>query len=195
MKKLIAKIGLIVGVFVCTSVIAGPHDYKVRELLDTDINAWLSDPLVIEAVKRQNAKHAKLSQKDIDKLDKKWRSERKQSKKPMINKVLKNKLSQYLRDVVEKGDGLYAEIFIMDNKGLNVGQNDVTSDYWQGDEGKWKKTYLIGPDSLLIDEIEYDQSAQRFQIQVSAPVVDPETKTNIGAVTIGLAMKKLAMRK
>ena len=31
-----------------------------------------------------------------------------------------------------------------DNKGLNVGQSDVTSDYWQGDEAKWKKSYKMG---------------------------------------------------
>jgi uncharacterized phage infection (PIP) family protein YhgE len=33
---------------------------------------------------------------------------------------------------------------VKDNKGLNVGQSDVTSDYWQGDEAKWKKSYKMG---------------------------------------------------
>ena len=70
----------------------------------------------------------------------------------------------------------------MDMKGLNVGQSDVTSDYWQGDEAKWQKTYGVGPSAVLIDEVEFDDSSQTYQSQVSIAVV---------AVTVGVNVEML----
>jgi hypothetical protein len=46
---------------------------------------------------------------------------------------------------------MITEMFVMDAKGLNVGQSDVTSDYWQGDEAKWQKTYGAGPGVVFVD--------------------------------------------
>ena len=181
--------------FMSSTAIAGPHDNKVRALLESDAAAWLSDPIVIEAIKRQNAEHANLSQRDIDRLDKSWRKEKKSKDRPMIDSVLKNELSKFLKKIAVNSNELYSEIFIMDNKGLNVGQSDVTSDYWQGDEAKWQKTYLAGTSALHIAKIKYDESTRHFQIQASIPIVDPATKTNIGAVTLGLAMRQLALRQ
>jgi hypothetical protein len=79
----------------------------------------------------------------------------------------------------------------MDNKGLNVGQSGITSDYWQGDEAKWQKTYGKGPDAILIDDVEFDESSQTFQSQVSLPVVDSISGEVIGAVTVGVNMDLL----
>ncbi len=195
MKKIISNAMAFALVMAASTAAAGPHDNKVNQLMEAEVNQWLNDPAVITAVKRQNTAHVSLSQADVDRLDKQWRAQKKSDTRPMIDKVLGNELSQYLKTIAANSNGLYAEIFIMDNKGLNVGQSKLTSDYWQGDEAKWQKTYLTGPDSRFIDEIEYDDSAKRFQIQVSVPIVDPETGSNIGAATIGLAMRQLVLRK
>jgi hypothetical protein len=34
-----------------------------------------------------------------------------------------------------------------------VGQSDVTSDYWQGDEGKWQKTFGTGDANAIFVDI------------------------------------------
>ena len=77
----------------------------------------------------------------------------------------------------------------MDNKGLNVGQSDVTSDYWQGDEAKWQKTFSVGPTAVFVDKVEKDESTQKFQTQVSISIVDGGAA--IGAVTVGLDVEML----
>ena len=59
----------------------------------------------------------------------------------MIDDILRNSLSGFLKAKKKESEGLFTEIFVMDNKGMNVGQSDITSDYWQGDEAKWIKTY------------------------------------------------------
>ena len=86
---------------------------------------------------------------------------------------------------------MFTEIFAMDDKGLNVAQSDVTSDYWQGDEDKWQQTYLVGAGAVHISEVELDDSTQTYQSQVSVTVVDPETNAPIGAITFGINVDAL----
>jgi hypothetical protein len=147
--------------------------------------------MVVEAIKVQNEEHANLSQDEIDKLDKQWRAETSNSDRPLIDAVLAKALSDFLAKAKNETGGLVTEVFVMDNKGLNVGQSDVTTDYWQGDEAKWKKTYLAGPDAVFIDEVEQDESTQTFQSQLSMSIVDPATGNVIGAITVGVNIDEL----
>ncbi len=159
----------------------------VPDSLISEIKAWANDPVVIQAIKEQNAKHASLSQDDVDQLDKQWRAETKAfNRRPLIDSVLARPLSAYLKTVKARAGGLYNEIFVMDNKGLNVGQSDVTSDYWQGDEAKWRKTFLAGSNAVFVDEVDFDESTQTYQSQVNISIVDPSSNTVIGAVTVGV---------
>ncbi len=170
---------------------AGKEEDALRALAATKIKAWANNAAVIAAVKKQNEKNASLSEADILVLDKQWRAETKSANKPLISGILSNELSGYLKGVQGKSGDLYTEIFVMDAKGLNVGQSDVTSDYWQGDEDKWSQTFKIGPDAVHIGEIKTDESTQRLQAQVSITIVDPASHAPIGAVTVGVNVDQL----
>ena len=167
------------------------HVESMTRFAESTARTWIVDPEIIEAIKAQNARHANIDQSEIDKLDKQWRAETKATQRPLIDRVLSTALSKKLLEVKNRAGGMITEVFIMDNKGLNVGQSDVTSDYWQGDEAKWKETYLAGAGSMLIDEVEFDESTQTFQSQLSLPVLDPATNEVIGAVTIGVNVELL----
>lgn len=169
---------------------AGEHEGAVRDFVSKNIMPWLSSPEVVEAVKAQNASNAGLGQADIDKLDKQWRAEVDASAKPLIDATLANSLSRFLMAKKSENSALITEMFVMDNKGLNVGQSDVTSDYWQGDEGKWQKTYPMGPDAVFIDDVEKDESTQMLQTQVSISIKDASGAA-IGAITVGLNVEEL----
>ena len=169
-----------------TSAFAADYDGAIKGHIDSVAKAWVANPVVINAIKAQNAKHAGLNEEAIIALDKKWRAETKASSRPMIDGVLANDVSQYLDGVVAEHEGLYTEVFVMDNKGLNVGQNDLTSDYWQGDEGKFKKSFGAGENGVFVDEVEFDDSSQSFQSQASFTIVDPADGSAIGAITIGI---------
>ena len=171
---------------------AGEHDGAIRDLVESQIKGWVSDPVLVDAIKAQNSKHAGLSQADIDALDKKWRAETSASAKPMIDGLLGRDASQKLAERKNGGEGLFTEIFVMDNRGLNVAQSDATSDYWQGDEAKWKKTFLAGPGALFIDEVEFDESTQTFQAQASLSISDPDSGEAIGAITVGVNVELLS---
>ena len=180
------------GLLLCSTAgvsqaLAG-DDYvaAARAYVEQHVAPLLSDPLVVDAINAQNAKHAGLQPADIDALDKKWRAEVDAADKPTITEVLSSPLSKFLVEQREKSSGVITELFITDNKGLNVGQSDPTSDYWQGDEAKWQKTFQVGPGTVFVDEVEKDESTQQMQTQVSATISDPKTGAAIGAVTVGL---------
>lgn len=174
---------LLVGFSTClvaSMANAGAYDEAAQAVIDDKIKAWLNSDVVIDAVKAQNEAHKDLSQVDIDDLDKKWRA----GDGALVDGVLGNALSEYLQGIKLEGEGLYTEIFVMDNKGLNVGQSDKTSDYWQGDEAKWQETYSVGVDAVHLSDVEEDESSQTFQMQISLTVVDGGEA--IGAVTVGV---------
>ncbi|EDP64683.1 hypothetical protein BAL199_04464 [alpha proteobacterium BAL199] len=190
MVKVTAMAAVVLGF---TSFGASANDYapQITKMFNEQIKPWLSDPAVVDAIKAQNAKTASLSDADIDKLDKQWRAEAKGGGGPLVSELLGNALSKFLAGKKAASNGVYSELFVMDAKGLNVGQSDVTSDYMQGDEAKWQKTYSVGPDAVFIDEVEFDESSKAFQSQVSATIVDPATGKPIGAITIGMNVEKL----
>ena len=167
------------------------NEIKVNYLVKTTINKWVSDPMVIEAILQQNADNRNLAQSDIDALDQKWRAQRKSDDKSMIDGILANQVSDHLRKAQSDSKGLFPEIFIMDNKGLNVGQSDETSDYWQGDEDKWQKSYLLGSGSVFVDGMEFDESAGMYLRQISVSIADPKTGETIGAITVGVDVLRM----
>ena len=167
------------------------HEPVLRDLVASKLRSIADDPAVIAAVMAQNAENDGVTPADIDRLDKQWRAETESAEKPLIARTVQSPLSAHLKQVREQAEGLITEIIVMDNKGLNVGVSDVTSDYWQGDEDKWAKTFAVGPDAVFIDEIELDESTQTLQSQVSLSVVDPATHAVIGAITFGVDMEAL----
>jgi hypothetical protein len=170
---------------------ANEYEQQLRDVYEQRLKSWLQDPTLIEAIKKQNVDHAALSDADIDALDKDWRMQAKAGGGPLIDVVMKRTASGYLVSKKNEADDLVTEVFIMDNKGLNVAISDVTSDYMQGDEAKWQKTFGQGPGELFIDDVEFDDSTDTFQCQVSATVVDPSTGEAIGAVTFGINVETL----
>ena len=164
-----------------------------RSYVENHAQGWLGNPMIVRAINAQNTANQSVDQAGIDAMDQQWRAESVNGSGPMVDKVMANELSLYLQGVREESQGLITEVFVMDNRGLNVGQSDLTSDFWQGDEAKWQKTFQAGPDTLFVDEVELDESSQRYQTQVSYSITDPATGEVIGAVTIGIDADGLLM--
>ncbi|MEM7255246.1 MAG: hypothetical protein AAF493_27920 [Pseudomonadota bacterium] len=161
------------------------------KMLDDRLRPVVEDVMVVESVRYQNEEHSSLTPEEIARLDKVWRQQISANLRPLIMRVLDTPVSDHLRNHLSASDGLITEIIVMDNRGLNVGVSSVTSDYWQGDEAKWLKTFPLGPQAVHVSDVEYDESTQRYQIQVSLSLVDPDSDSVIGAATFGLDAEKL----
>ena len=187
-----AAIGGVMMSPVSAQTIAPNVDSLITPSVIEEMREWIETDIVRISIGAQNARLQKLPQEQIDALDTQWREERESDNKPLIAATLSNPLSVYLTRLQGKSLGLYAEIFVMDQNGLNVGQSSITGDFWQGDEAKFQKTYDVSGDALFIDEPEWDDENKIWRGQVSFTITD-EGKS-IGAVTMEVNLTELERR-
>jgi hypothetical protein len=172
---------------------AHANDYApaMQAFLDSEVRAWAEDPVIVAAIAAQNDRTAGLPQSEIDALDQAWRAEVGGADTPTIDPVLSNDAAAFLRERVADSGGMITEIFAVDARGLNVAASAVTSDYWQGDEAKFQQTFPAGAGGVHLGEVEFDESTQTYQGQISLTVTDPETGEPIGAMTVGVNAEAL----
>ncbi len=156
---------------------------SVKRLAE-ELRAWGDNPILIAAVKEQNAKQQTLDA--IKARDETWRktSGIDDFMKPLMENTAAKELAR-----LEKSKPYYFELFLMDNQGANVAMTNKTSDYWQGDEDKFTKSFNNGKGAVHIGDVEFDESAQAYLVQISVPVMDDESA--IGAMTIGVNIDTL----
>lgn len=194
------KRAMLASAFLAASALsahAEPPAPDVKKLITPELVQEMREMIGVEIVKvsvaAQNQQIGNIDQAKIDELDNQWKAEREAADKPLIAATLSSPLSVYLARLQGKSLGLYAEIFVMDKNGLNVGQSSVTSDFWQGDEGKFQNTYDVSETALFIDEAEWDDEAKIWRNQVSFTVTD-DANAKIGAVTVEINLTELERR-
>ena len=168
----------------------GLYRVPLATYANEQLSVWLENEDMIAAINAQNTEHADLSEDQIIALDQDWRAQTDDGG-PLITDLLERPVSKWLLDQQDSTAGFVTEVFIMDNKGLNVAQSAATSDYWQGDEAKWQQTYAAEDGALHISEVEFDDSTGFYQTQASMPIVDPATGEKIGAITFGINVQSL----
>ncbi|WP_298975162.1 hypothetical protein [uncultured Roseobacter sp.] len=183
LRTLLLSAPLVVAASLAHAVDAPP---AMKAFVDSEVMGWAQDAQVIDAINAQNTQTAGASAAQIEEWDTQWRGEVGADSQPLISDVMGRPLSVFLGEQVAASGGRITEIFVMDAMGLNVAASDVTSDYWQGDEDKHAKTYGVGAGAVFVDEVEFDESTQSYQGQVSVALTDPATGEVIGAMTIGL---------
>lgn len=195
-KRIAVFIWIILSSIILNSVSAEENELLsvIKRITYGKIAPLANQPAIINAVKAAN-KEATRPSDEIMRLDKKWRETKDIDE--WIGGFLNNPCADYLRRFQKdaaRGGGisLYGEIFVMDKQGNIVAETGRTSDYWQGDEDKFVKSFAGGKGAVFIDEPAYDDSSKKYSVQVSVPVRDPDTKKAIGAITVGIDLDILA---
>lgn len=173
----IISLFLIVGISMVWAAEKAPQ--KVVDLAHSKLAAWGTDPVIVEAVKAENAKGKTLE--NIKAIDAKWKAHA--GIADYMQAIMDSECGKYMQKI-QKSSPFYAEIFVMDNQGANVTMTDKTSDYWQGDEAKFQKSYNGGKGEIFVDNVKFDDSTQTYLVQVSVPVKDGGNV--IGAITFGI---------
>ena len=173
------------------SASANEFEPAMQGFYDSEISSWAQDPAFVSAILEHNAMSHDLSAAEIEALDQQWRAEVGTSNTPTITPILENDIAEHLRDIVEASGQAVTEIILMDAQGLNVAVSAVTSDMWQGDEAKHQETYGVGAGAVHISEVEFDESTQTYQGQISVAITDPASGDVVGAITIGVNVDAL----
>ena len=184
MRKVFVLLVIAMFLFAGLSFAGEKAPQKVVDFAKSKLAKLGEDPVIVAAVKAENAKGKTLAQ--IQEMDKKWRGTAGYA--DYMKALMESECGKHIRKIQESVT-FYAEIFVMDNQGANVAMTDKTSDYWQGDEAKFKKSFNEGEGAVYVDEVEFDDSAQAYLVQVSVPVKD--NGKAIGAITIGIDVDKL----
>ncbi|MCC9625513.1 hypothetical protein LPB41_27895 [Thalassospira sp. MA62] len=188
---LAAGVLLTPGLGQARAMMPGDPNVLITDDFIRDIREWLANPVVPLSINSQNKLRDGMTQAEIDAADEQWKAEREAEDQPLVAAVLTNPLSSYLTQVQAQSGGLFAEIFVMDARGLNVGQSSITSDFWQGDEAKFQKTFPNGANAVFIDEAEYNEGSDSWRAQLNMTMSN-EAREPIGAVTIEVNLNELA---
>ncbi len=175
---------------VATGATALDYNSAMQSYYENSVASWAESPVIIEAIKEQNARTAGHDAAEIERLDQVWRAEVGASATPTIDPVLTGPAADFLRERVAASGGTITEIFVMDAQGLNVAASGVTSDYWQGDEDKFIMTHGQGAGAMHYGEVEFDESSQSYQAQISVTLSD-ESGAPVGAMTVGVVADAL----
>ena len=149
----------------------------------------LTNPAIVEAVWQQNAKKRSLA--DIQRDDVAWQQAQVQN--PLQTAMLSNHCAQVVKAFVRDQPAV-RECFVMDDQGANVGQNTLTSDYWQGDEDKWLRSFNNRTGGIDVGRLSFDKSANANLQQLSFPIIAPDGSV-IGAITFGIDLDRLEAAK
>jgi hypothetical protein len=140
-----------------------------------------ADPELQKAVEARNA--AGESAVEIRRKDKEWQAN---PKHPLRTQLRTGACADRLRQQVA-ADAIVVEAFLMDDKGALVCATHETSDYWQGDEAKWQRTFGEGKE-VFVDEPALDESSGVYAVQLSALV--RAGKRRLGALTLTLKVPR-----
>lgn len=104
--------------------------------------------------------------------------------------------SQQLEEFESEYSGLITEIMLTNEFGTLVGMSRLTSDYWQGDEPKFRQlTDEEDPEAMYISPIRYDQSTGHFQVSVSVPVTPDSGGEPEGVLVLGIDIEQALERQ
>lgn len=185
--------------FVTTNLVWAENDALLKVVKDKArkiLIALVQDPIVVGAVRSANRTREIITDQNVVLLEKEW--QRESGKNDLVSEVLENSCSDHLKkiitDNIDEKKSVYSEILVMDKYGGLVASTDKTSDYWQGDEDKFIKSFGYGEKTLFIGDPRFDESTQTYSIQVSMPIIDAGTKNSIGVLMVGLDLDILAIQ-
>jgi len=149
-------------------------DDKLKQVL-----TWASDPVIVAAVKSQNASlppdYAAMNQdnwKDASIID------------PFVRSFIKNDVGQFLKS---KKDEVVSEEFVSDANGIKVGFMSKTTNW--SHKGKPKHDQPMAG-KIWQGPVETDESTGLQQIQLAVPVMDDGKP--IGSLVVGFSIAKLS---
>ena len=130
----------------------------------------------------------KISSKDADVVNAQWKLASNNKSGHLYDTVLKSRLSELLQRIQENANGDIFEIMAIDQNGFTIAASQITTDLYQGDEAKFKKTFLGQENTIFVDDIVFDESTKQFQSQVSFTL--PNKLSSIAVITVGINIEK-----
>jgi hypothetical protein len=179
LKTIVVLLFIASSVFGQTPVVSPKIEKEGKKIL-----SWTQESVIVEAIKKQNKAEKPIE--EIQKLDREWVEG--SVSEDFVKTILEGACAEKLKEL-EKDIAGAAESFVMDAQGALVCSSKKTSDYWQGDEPKWKNAF-DGATDLVYGTRNYDESSKATLMHISAPV--KENDKPIGVISVGINLMVLS---
>jgi hypothetical protein len=162
--------------------VAGLIYYKPR--LDRLFAALHRDPVLVAALREQNAALADKDETWALSIDHAWNAERLQGVGPLQRNLMEKPASQHLRRIVEESGGLVSHSFLIDAKGRMAAEPFPSFNYWQFDKPKFHYTFPLGAGARDVSWLQRSWDGSRVVCWRSETMMDPEGGKPIGVVAL-----------
>lgn len=164
---------------------------KLHSVLKSEIkrvSRMTQNPILIEAVVSQNAED--LTMELIKQRDERWKTS--DTNDEFKQEMIASTAGRYLSNLM-KSSKAYTEAFLTDNQGANVAASPLTSDYWQGDEDKWVRSFTPEGGAVYVGPMEWDDSSGYNAVQISVPV--KQENNVIGVMVVGVKLSHVLAKQ
>jgi hypothetical protein len=144
------------------------------------------DPRVLDGVRAQNALWAHKTPAWAIEQDRVWGEEKRAGGGPFLDAMLARPASQRLRELIAATGGVARHVILMDASGRIAAVPLPAFNFWQFPKPKFQKTYPLGPGARHVNVLEWGHDRSFAACWLSETLVDPETRTPIGAFGIEL---------
>lgn len=151
--------------------------YVFRSILDASVLARVPD--IREVAAKGNAES--FDERASLQRDREWLADPAAASKQSA--VLDTPASRFLADLT-RHDSVNREILVTDRHGRLVAASNVTSDYFQSDEGWWRQAFDEGRGRVSITDVRHDASAGVYAFDIAVPVPSPDGKGVAGVMKI-----------
>ena len=141
---------------------------RQKELLGRyahQVLGWASTERLVRDAQQQSSQP--LGRERIRQIDASW--QRGEDPEGLATSLGSNDCAQALRALLGSSHG-FGEAFVTDARGALVCMSRRTSDYWQGDEAKWSRSWAGGTGAVFVSKISHDDSTGLDLMHISAPI-------------------------
>ena len=117
---------------------------------------------------------------EMQAIEQEWPAMNRSNSK-LLDRILGNPASRFLAEY-NRTSVSFREILVADRFGRLVGASGKTTDYFQADENWWRVAFLEGTGQRFVSDVQYDESAGVFSIEVAEPIRDQSTGTVLGII-------------
>lgn len=145
----------------------------------TEAKAWATARVVVDAARGAHERHraAGLVGTPIEELEARFHRRKSLGLALAANTYLRQQIA---------ASPFFAEVFFTDRNGFNVALTNPTSDFVQSDETWWQNAWGR---FLSVGDIEYDDSAGVWSVEISVRIEDPDTGEPLGVMKSVLAIE------
>jgi hypothetical protein len=179
---IVACIGLAAGTTLAYPHIAGLVYYKPR--LDRLFASLHEDPILIAALREQNAALADKDEAWALAIDHAWNAERLQGGGPLQRDLMEKPASKHLRQIVADSGGLVSHAFLIDAKGRMAAEAFPSFNYWQFDKPKFHYTFPLGAGGRDVSWLQLSWDGSHAVCWRAETMADPDGGAPIGVVAL-----------